>query len=50
MPIPSETAVATNYNWVNSLDLVKGLHKPEISEQVTARYGSQNLKNLDNLE
>ena len=40
---PSVTKVATEYNYLNSLDLAEGLHKPEVDNVYVQRYGRQDI-------
>ena len=40
---PSTVKSASTHNYVSSLDLVQGLHEPEVDSQLTMRYGSQDL-------
>jgi hypothetical protein len=47
MPIPSVSAnVATNHNWLSSMDATTSVLKPEISPELTRRYGDQNMTGL----
>lgn len=43
---PSATKVATEYNYLNSLDLAEGLHKPELGDVYVQRYGRQDVTGL----
>ena len=40
---PAVTKVATEYNYLNSLDLAEGLHKPEVDNVYVQRYGRQDI-------
>lgn len=40
---PSLTKVATEYNYLASLNLAEGFFKPEISSNLTDRYGQQDI-------
>ena len=40
---PALTKVATEYNYLNSLDLAEGLHKPEVDSTYVQRYGRQDI-------
>ena len=40
---PNITKVATEYNYISSLDLAQGLHKPEVDPQYIMRYGRQDI-------
>ena len=43
---PAVTKVATEYNYLNSLALEEGLHKPIVDSQVVQRYGRQDITGL----
>jgi hypothetical protein len=49
MPTPSVVQSATTYNYVSSLDIVQGLHKPEVDKEFYRRYGDQNLQGFAEL-
>jgi len=40
---PATTKVASEYNYLNSLNLAEGLHKPEVSSVYVQRYGRQDI-------
>ena len=40
---PASVKVASEYNYLNSLDLAEGLHKPEVSSVYVQRYGRQDI-------
>ena len=44
---PNITKVATEYNYISSLDLAQGLHKPEVDPQYIMRYGRQDITQSD---
>jgi hypothetical protein len=43
---PAAVKVATEYNYLNSLDIENGLHKPEQDSQYVMRYGRQDATGL----
>jgi hypothetical protein len=43
---PSITNVATEYNYLNSLTLAQGIHKPEVSDLFIQRYGRQDITGI----
>jgi hypothetical protein len=40
---PAMTKVASEYNYISSLDLAQGLHKPEVDPAYIMRYGRQDI-------
>ena len=43
---PASVKVASEYNYLNSLALAEGLHKPEVSSVYVQRYGRQDITGL----
>ena len=43
---PAAVKVASEYNYLNSLDLAEGLHKPEVSSVYVQRYGRQDITGM----
>ena len=43
---PATTKVATEYNYLNSLSLANGFHKPEQSSEYVQRFGRQDVTGL----
>jgi len=43
---PATVKVASEYNYLNSLALAEGLHKPELSSVYVQRYGRQDMTGL----
>lgn len=43
---PTTTKVATEYNYLNSLSLANGFHKPEQSSEYVQRFGRQDVTGL----
>lgn len=43
---PASVKVASEYNYLNSLDLAEGLHKPEVSPVYVQRYGRQDITGM----
>lgn len=43
---PASVKVASEYNYLNSLDLAEGLHKPEVSSVYVQRYGRQDITGM----
>lgn len=43
---PAAPAVATEYNYLDSLSLAEGLHKPQVDPALVMRYGRQDVTGL----